>query len=59
VTALGCTQAQGYHFAKAMPALEIPSYLDAEARAASEGRTSMRRAVVAASDERHASSLRS
>ncbi len=30
VTALGCTQAQGHLFAKAMPAHEIESYLAAE-----------------------------
>ena len=36
VTALGCTQAQGYLFAKAMPAQDIPAYLAAEFIAASE-----------------------
>ena len=36
VTGLGCTQAQGYLFAKAMPAQDIPAYLAAEFIAASE-----------------------
>ena len=36
VTALGCTQAQGYLFAKAMPSQDIPAYLAAEFIAASE-----------------------
>ena len=34
VTALGCTQAQGFLFAKAMPAHDIAAYLAAELRAA-------------------------
>ena len=40
VTALGCTQAQGYLFSKAMPAHDIPAYLSAEFVAVSEATAS-------------------
>lgn len=49
VTGLGCTQAQGNLFAKAMPAQDIPAYLAAEFIAASEGAQDAASELIAAS----------